>query len=100
MPVSVTITVQDQAGAGISDARVSATLTGFLRSNAMIVPGELSAITNESGIAVLNLMPTAGNVDGVKYRFVVSASEKKDFAFSVDVPNEDCDLYSCSLEAL
>jgi hypothetical protein len=100
MAVSVTITVLDQAGVGVSDARVSATLTGFLRSGAMIVPGEVSALTNESGIAVLSLIPTASNADGVKYRFVVSASDKKDFVFSVDVPNEDCDLYSCSMEAM
>ena len=98
--VNVTFTAFDQSGAPVSGGRVTARLDRTETHNGFVVPEEVTATTDASGVAVLPLWPNALGVDGSLYRVRAWNPDtgRKFLDTTISVPNSDCALEQIVLQ--
>ena len=92
--VNVTFTAFDQSGAPVVGGRVTARLDKTETYNGFVVPEEVSATTDASGVAVLQLWPNALGVAGSLYRVRAWNPDtgRKFLDTTISVPNSNCAL--------
>lgn len=99
--VNVTARIHDQEGAPVQGARIVMRLSTVERYAGLVVPAETTAVTDASGVAVLQVWPNALGTQGSEY--VVSITHGTgcntlcgngaiNRRFHVVVPNNDCNL--------
>ena len=92
--VNVTFTAFDQSGAPVVGGRITARLDKTETYNGFVVPEEVSATTDASGVAVLQLWPNALGVAGSLYRVRAWNPDtgRKFLDATISVPNSNCAL--------
>ena len=92
--VNVTFTAFDQSGAPVVGGRITARLDKTETYNGFVVPEEVSATTDASGVAVLQLWPNALGVAGSLYRVRAWNPDtgRKFLDTTISVPNSNCAL--------
>ncbi|MDO9053854.1 MAG: hypothetical protein Q7U37_08005, partial [Gallionella sp.] len=90
--VPVTVTIADQNGSVLAGAKISAILTRDEVYGGFVVPNQVVATTNASGIAVLNLFPNQLGTQGSQYIFKIVSSSGKALSLTGTVPNAACNL--------
>jgi len=92
--VAVVVTVAESNGAAISNAQITATLDTVAVYNGFVVPATVTALTNASGVATLQLWPNALGETSSRYRVTAlhPTTGLRVIDVTVYVPNNACAL--------
>ena len=90
--VAVTVRYEDTQGVGVPNANVTAKLTGIERYQGQDVPAQCVAVTDERGIAVLQLFPNELGTEGSSYSLTVANPLGGSTVRFLAIPNSACEV--------
>lgn len=92
--VAVTAVITDQSGAVVPGTRISATLNRSELYAGFVVASQVTAITDATGTAILNLFPNQLGAQGSQYTVKIVTPNGKTLNLLATVPNAPCNLSS------
>lgn len=92
--VAVTAVITDQSGAVVPGTRISATLNRSELYAGFVVASQVTAITDATGTAILNLFPNQLGTQGSQYTVKIVTPNGKTLNLLATVPNAPCNLSS------